>query len=519
MRKKYQQARWAEPLIFELPSSEGKCGLSIESNPEINPIGDSILGNIPEALRRKDLPNLPQLSEIEVFRHFSKLSQMNYGVNLGMYPLGSCTMKYNPKIHDLLSSLPEITRIHPNQPELSIQGALEIIYETDRWLSELTGMDKFTLQPAAGAHGEFTGILIIRAYHEKNENTHKSEIIVPDSAHGTNPATAAMCGYDVVVIPSDDSGCVDIAALETTVSEKTAGLMITNPNTLGIFEKDIMKISKIIHNVDGQLYYDGANLNGMMGYVRPGDMGFDVVHLNIHKTFSGNHGCGGGSTAGGPVGVKAHLTEFLPVPIIEYNSETCLYTINSNFPHSIGKVRSYFGNFPAILRTYAYILAMGEKGLKRVTEVAVLNANYLSHKLKDVQGITLPRGENIPRKHEIVLSLEELEKETGVSALDVSKRLLDFGFMAPTMYFPLIIHEAMMIEPTETVSREELDNYAEAIKQTVLEANSSPETVKNAPHRTCVTRLDDVRAAHPKTVTLTWRMMQNQKELLEKNKL
>ncbi|MFX1511644.1 MAG: aminomethyl-transferring glycine dehydrogenase subunit GcvPB, partial [Promethearchaeota archaeon] len=451
----YQQARWAEPLIYELPSSKGKCGLRIESNPEINPDGDSILDNIPEALRRKTLPNLPQLSEIEVFRHFSRLSQMNYGVNLGLYPLGSCTMKYNPKIHDFLSFLPEISRIHPSQPEASIQGALQIFYETDQWLSELTGMTRFSLQPSAGAHGEFTGILIIRAYHEKNGKTQKSEIIVPDSAHGTNPATATMCGYDVVVIPSDDSGCVDIAALEAAVSEKTAGLMITNPNTLGIFEKDIMRISKIIHDVGGQLYYDGANLNAMMGYVRPGDMGFDVVHLNIHKTFSGNHGCGGGFTAGGPVGVKKHLVEFLPIPIIEYNTEHGYYTWDNNRPNSIGKVRSYFGNFPAILRTYAYILAMGAEGLKRATEVAVLNANYLAHKLKKIQGISLPRGENVPRKHEIILSLEQLEKHTGVNALDVSKRLLDFGFMAPTMYFPLIIHEAMMIEPTETVSRDE----------------------------------------------------------------
>jgi len=492
----FRQAKWEEPLVFEL-SKPGRMGFTLPS-----PIED-IDVQIPQHLRRKNL-ELPELSEPEVVRHYTRLSQMNYGVDNGMYPLGSCTMKYNPKINEELANHPEVAFIHPYQDERTVQGALQIMWELEQWLKEIVGMDRFTLQPAAGANGEFTGVMIIRAYHLDRGETQRNEIIVPDSAHGTNPASAAMAGFKVVEIPSNEQGMVDIAALENAVSEKTAGIMLTNPNTLGIFEEDILEIAKIVHDAGGLLYYDGANLNGILGKARPGDMGFDVVHINLHKTFSTPHG--GGGPGSGPVGVKKHLIDYLPVPLVEFDGKR--YYLNYDLPKSIGKVKEFYGNFAVLVRALTYLKMMGRDGLREVGEVAVLNANYLAQKLKGTKGYELPHKEL--RKHEVVFSAEPMKRDTGVKTLDVAKRLLDFGLHAPTIYFPLIVHEALMIEPTETVTKEDLDAYVEALKQISKEAYTNPELVKSAPHNTTVRRLDDVLAA--KRPIITWRMYKELKE-------
>ncbi|HIP75373.1 MAG TPA: glycine dehydrogenase subunit 2, partial [Thermococcus paralvinellae] len=435
-----------------------------------------------------------------------RLSEMNYGVDSGMYPLGSCTMKYNPKINEEIAGHPKVAFIHPYQDERTVQGALQIMWELEQWLKEITGMDRFTLQPAAGANGEFTGVMIIRAYHLDKGETQRNEIIVPDSAHGTNPASAAMAGFKVIEIPSNEQGTVDLEALENAVSERTAGLMLTNPNTLGIFEEDILEIARIVHRAGGLLYYDGANLNGILGKVRPGDMGFDVVHLNLHKTFSTPHG--GGGPGAGPVGVKDFLKDYLPVPVVEYDEKKNRYYLNYDLPKSIGKVKEFYGNFAVLVRALTYLKIMGRDGLKAVSEIAVLNANYLTQKLKGTRGYGLPHKEL--RKHEVVFSAEPMKRETGVKALDVAKRLLDHGSHAPTIYFPLIVNEALMIEPTETVTREDLDHYVEVLKKISEEAYSNPEIVKGAPHNTAVRRVDDVLAA--KRPIITWRMYRQLKE-------
>ncbi|HID00253.1 MAG TPA: glycine dehydrogenase subunit 2, partial [Piscirickettsiaceae bacterium] len=398
-----------------------------------------------------------------------------------------CTMKYNPKINEEIAGHPKVAFIHPYQDERTVQGALQIMWELEQWLKEITGMDRFTLQPAAGANGEFTGVMIIRAYHLDRGETQRNEIIVPDSAHGTNPASAAMAGFKVIEIPSNEQGMVDLEALENAVSERTAGLMLTNPNTLGIFEEDILEIAKIVHRAGGLLYYDGANLNGILGKVRPGDMGFDVIHVNLHKTFSTPHG--GGGPGAGPVGVKDFLKDYLPVPIVEYDEENNCYYLNYDLPKSIGKVKEFYGNFAVLVKALTYLKIMGKDGLKAVSEIAVLNANYLTQKLKGTRGYGLPHKEL--RKHEVVFSAEPMRKETGVKALDVAKRLLDHGLHAPTIYFPLIVHEALMIEPTETVTKEDLDYYVEVLKKISEEAYSNPEIVKGAPHNTAVRRVDD----------------------------
>ncbi|ACJ15699.1 glycine cleavage system protein P, subunit 2 [Thermococcus onnurineus NA1] len=495
----FRQAKWDEPLIFEL-SRSGRVGYTLPK-----PIEDVEI-RVPEKLKRKSPLNLPELSEPEVVKHYTRLSGMNYGVDSGIYPLGSCTMKYNPKINEEIAGHPGVAYVHPYQDERTIQGALKIMWELEGWLKEITGMDRFTLQPAAGANGEFTGVMIIRAYHLDRGETQRTEMLVPDSAHGTNPASAAMAGFKVIEIPSNENGTVDLEALENAVSERTAGLMLTNPNTLGIFEDEILEIAKIVHKAGGLLYYDGANLNAVLGKIRPGDMGFDIVHLNLHKTFSTPHG--GGGPGSGPVGVKDFLKDYLPVPLVGYDEESGRYYLDYNVPKSIGKVKELYGNFAVMVRALTYLKIMGRDGLKEASEIAVLNANYLTQKLKGTRGYELPHKEL--RKHEVVFSAEPMKKETGVKALDVAKRLLDFGLHAPTIYFPLIVHEALMIEPTETVSREELDAYVEALKRISEEAYSNPELVKSAPHNTAVKRVDDVLAA--KRPIITWRMYRELKE-------
>ncbi len=488
----FRQAHWDEPLIIER-SSRGRVGFSLARM-------ESASLDVPTELVRKTPLRLPELSETEVVRHYIRLSQMNYGVDLGLYPLGSCTMKYNPKLLDKLVSTPKIQDLHPMQEAGTVQGILMILYELSEWLAEIVGLSKVSLQPAAGAHGEFTGAMIMRAFHKRNgELNRRDELIVPDSAHGTNPASAAMAGFKVVQVPSNREGCVDIQALRSSLSARTAGLMLTNPNTLGIFESDILRIAQLVHEVGGLLYYDGANLNAMLGKAKPGLMGFDIVHINIHKTFATPHG--GGGPGAGPIAVTKELERFLPVPTVERMGDR--YQLDFDRPDSIGKMRSFWGNAAVLVRAYGYILMMGAEGLEEVANVSVLNANYLARKLAQISGLELPFGGKT-RKHEFVLSASKLARETGVSAAQLSKRLLDFGIHAPTVYFPLIVDEAMMIEPTETVSREELDEAAVAFSKTCAEAYTNPEAVRNAPSNTSVTRVDEARASHPKTMQFTW---------------
>jgi glycine dehydrogenase subunit 2 len=505
----FKQASWNEPVIFDLGKKGRRGHLLPKIEDEIkNDVGD--LGSlIPAQMQRASKPELPELSEVEVMRHFLHLSEMNYGVDSGFYPLGSCTMKYNPKINDQLAAMPTISMIHPYQDESTVQGILEILYRLELWLAEITGTYEVCLHPTAGAHGEFLGTLLIRTYHKINGDDKKRvEIIIPDSAHGTNPASAAMSGFNVVVVPSDDDGRVSLGALKAAVSERTAGLMLTNPNTLGIFEKNIDEIARIVHEAGGLLYYDGANLNPLLCKARPGDMGFDIVHINIHKTFSTPHG--GGGPGAGPIGVCKELAKFLPVPRIVFDGK--FYHLNYNEPYSIGKIRGFYGNVAVLLRAYAYILSLGREGLEEVADVSVLNANYIMTKLKDVKGLTLPYDSGKPRKHECVFSAKPLKDETAVSALNISKRLLDYGIHAPTTYFPLIVDEALMIEPTETVGKEELDHFVDVMQKISNEAYTNPETVLKAPQNTAVARLDEVRASHPRTMALSWMMYQKRKQ-------
>lgn len=499
----YRQARWGEPLIFEL-SGEGKVGSAVpEAEEEIRDVVGDIEEFIPGFLIRTEPPQLPKVSEVEVVKHFIHLSQMNYGVNSGgFYPLGSCTMKYNPVINEMAASNPRLLSAHPYQEVSTVQGILEIMYKLKIWLMGLTGMDDMSLQPAAGAQGEFLGNLLISAYHKsRGALERRTEIIVPDSAHGTNPASARMAGFDVVTIPSSEKGCVDLEALEGAVSDRTAGLMLTNPNTLGIFESHIEEISEIVHEAGGLLYYDGANFNAILGKCRPGDMGFDIVHLNLHKTFSTPHG--GGGPGSGPVGVKGFLAGFLPIPVVVYDGER--YSLDYHRPHTVGKVKAFYGNTSTMVRAFAYLLSLGLEGLREVAELSVLNSNYLAKKLSRLHGLRLPYAAGKPRKHEFVLSASTLRRETGVRALDVAKRLLDYGIHSPTVYFPLIVEEALMIEPTETVPLGELDRFVEALKEISELAYSRPEEVKGAPRNTAIGRLDEARAAHPKTLCLSWR--------------
>lgn len=501
----FRQARWKEPLVFER-STPGAIAYSLPAvEKEVKTSLPKPIESIPQSLRRQTPPKLPELSEPEVLQHFVRLSQMNYCVDLGLYPLGSCTMKYNPPINERVVQHPYFSLLHPRQGDSNIQGILQILYELQHWLAEITGMEQISLQPAAGAHGEFAGALIIRAYHtERDEFSTRREIIVPDSAHGTNPASAAMAGFDVIVVPSNKDGQVDLNALQSAVSEKTAGLMLTNPNTLGLFEQEIESIATIIHEAGGLLYYDGANLNATLGLVRPGDMGFDIVHLNLHKTFATPHG--GGGPGAGPIGVKESLSPFLPIPLVSYDGNK--YYLDEKRPKSIGRVHGFLGNVPVLLKSYAYILQMGRTGLKAAAEHAVLNANYIMNCLKDVRGYSIPFAPDTWRMHEVVISAKPLLHDTGISARDVAKALLDRGLHAPTFYFPAIVEEALMIEPTETFSKEELDRFIEALHEISEQAYDNPAMVLQSPQNTAITRLDEVRAAHPRTMALSWRMHQ-----------
>ena len=458
---------------------------------------------VPENMLRTEDAGLPEVSEMQVLRHYMHLSQMNYGVNSGkIYPLGSCTMKYNPIINEILAGHPQITGVHPLQTPESTQGILKMLYNLKTYFLDITGMHDATLQPSAGAAGEWTGMMTMRAYHKDNGDLEKrTEVIIPDSAHGTNPASAVMAGFKTVEIPSNKHGLVDLEALNAAVGPNTAGLMLTNPNTIGVFESEIKEISKVIHDAGGLMYYDGANLNAIMGWCRPGDMGFDIIHSNLHKTFSTPHG--GGGPGAGPVGVKDFLADFLPVPEILENEGK--YTLNWDKPKTIGKVHGFHGNTGVSLKAYTYMITMGGRGLKESSELAVLNANYVGRILEREKGYALTYDPEKPRKHEVVLSAGPMLEDTGVSALYVSKKLLDYGLHSPTTYFPLIVPEALMIEPTESEPVEALDDFIEAMKEINDLAYTEPEEVLSAPHNTAVGKLDEARAAHPKTICLSWR--------------
>ncbi|MEO0273152.1 MAG: aminomethyl-transferring glycine dehydrogenase subunit GcvPB [candidate division WOR-3 bacterium] len=465
-------------LIFEI-SKPGRVGYTLKKfEKEVKP-------QIPENLLRKSEPELPEVPENEVVRHFIKLSILNHHVDKGFYPLGSCTMKYNPKINEFTSSLEGFTHLHPLQPYSTIQGALKLMKELENLLAEISGMDYISLQPAAGAHGEYAGIKIIRKYHELKGNPRKY-ILIPDSAHGTNPASTTLSGYQAVTIKSGPDGRIDIEDLKAHLNEDVAGFMVTNPNTLGIFENRIHEIADLVHGVGGLMYLDGANLNAFVGHIRPGDLGFDVMHFNLHKTFSTPHG--GGGPGSGPVGVKSFLEPYLPVPrIVEKDGK---YLLDYDKPYSIGRLHSFYGNFLVLIRAYTYIRMMGREYLKRVSEDAVINANYLRKKL--MEHYELPYKSTC--MHEFVLSGREFKKY-GVRTLDIAKRILDFGMHAPTVYFPLIVPEALMIEPTETETKETLDKFAEVLIQIKKEAEENPDILRKAPHTTPVKRLDDALAA------------------------
>lgn len=445
--------------------------------------------DVPEAALsrpRTEPLELPHVSETELTRHYTALAKRVHGVNDGFYPLGSCTMKYNPKINEDMANLPGFAQIHPLQPEGTVQGCLEVLDASARLLGEITGMDAMTFQPAAGAHGEFTGLLLIKAYHTHRNDTARTRIIVPDSAHGTNPASAVMAGFTVVNIPSGPDGCVDVEALRQAVGADTAGLMLTNPNTVGIFDKNILEITKIVHDAGGLCYYDGANLNAVMGVVRPGDMGFDVIHLNLHKTFSTPHG--GGGPGSGAVGCKKLLAPFLPGPVVAGDGTGC-HLVQPE--HSIGRVKNFYGNFAVAVRALTYVLTLGREGIPEAAKNAVLNANYMMKLLSEKYTMAYAG----PCMHEFVMCLQDLKDATGCSAMDIAKGLLDHGIHPPTMYFPLIVHEALMIEPTETESQETMDEVCGVFLHLWDVAHSAPQTLHDAPTRTPVRRLDEVGAA------------------------
>ena len=475
-------------LLFEI-GKEGR-GLSLL------PPCDVPETALPAGMERELPLHLPQVSENELSRHFTKLAERTHGVNKGFYPLGSCTMKYNPKLNEELAALPGFTQIHPLQPQETVQGCLAVIRETGSMLAEITGMDAFTLQPAAGAHGEFTGLLLIKAYHHARGDSARKKILVPDSAHGTNPASASMCGFEVVSIPSNEKGQVDLEALRSAAGADTAGLMLTNPNTVGLFEEQILDITRIVHEAGGLCYYDGANLNAIMGQARPGDMGFDCIHSNLHKTFSTPHG--GGGPGAGAVGCKAFLAKLLPGPVVTGSAPEG-YRMEKP-AESIGAMKQFFGNFAVVVRAYAYLLTLGKEGIPAASANAVLNANYMRKMLED----TFDVAYDTTCMHEFVVSCERLKKETGVSAMDIAKGMLDFGIHPPTMYFPLIVHEALMLEPTETEARETLDEAVAVMKELAGRAETDPESLHSAPHGTVIGRPDEVAAARNPVLRFTF---------------
>lgn len=482
--------RKEKALIFEL-SKPGRVSYSL---PELDIPEVAIAELLPKEIIREKAPEFPEVSELELMRHYTELSNRNHGVDSGFYPLGSCTMKYNPKVNEDVARYAGFNWIHPYQSEDTVQGALELMYHLQEDLKEITGMDSVTLQPAAGAHGEWTGLMLIRAYHESRGEFNRTKVIVPDSAHGTNPASATVAGFETITVKSNENGNVDVEALKEVVGKDTAALMLTNPNTLGLFEKDILELSRIVHEAGGLLYYDGANANAILGIARPGDMGFDVVHLNLHKTFSTPHG--GGGPGSGPVGVKSILEPFLPKPIVAKKDGN--YYFDHDIPQSIGRVKPYYGNFGILVRAFTYIRTMGPDGLRSVSENAVLNANYMLRRLQDYYHVPFTQH----CKHEFVLSGIK-QKKQGVRTLDIAKRLLDFGFHPPTVYFPLIVEECLMIEPTETESKETLDIFIDTLIQIAKEAETEPEKVLAAPHTTVVGRLDEVTAARKPILKFT----------------
>jgi glycine dehydrogenase subunit 2 len=473
-----------EPVIYEL-GVPGRQGTRL---PELDVPAREVSELLPGIAT--GVPDLPEVNELEAVRHFVRLSQKNHGIDVGFYPLGSCTMKYNPKINEEIARLPGITAIHPYQDEAEVQGALALLYRLERLLCVIGGMDRATLQPPAGAQGEFTGLLIARAHFRRRGETGRDTVITPSSAHGTNPATATRCGFRIQEIPANDRGRVDLPALRAAANERTAAIMLTNPNTLGLFEDEILEIAVIVHGAGGLLYCDGANMNAILSHARPGDMGFDLMHFNLHKTFSTPHG--GGGPGAGPVAVKAFLADYLPAPVVEPVGPGGAegYRLNDDLPHSIGKVHGYLGNFGILARAYAYIRTLGDRGLQEASTLAVLNANYLAHLLRD--DFSFPYGARC--MHEFVLSADR-QKAAGSSALEIAKRLMDFGFYPPTVYFPTIVKEAMMIEPTETETPETLERFAQAMRRIAREAREAPHLLHEAPHDTPVGRLDEARAA------------------------
>ncbi|MDY0074354.1 MAG: aminomethyl-transferring glycine dehydrogenase subunit GcvPB [Acholeplasmataceae bacterium] len=472
--------KYYNKLIFEM-SKSGRIGYNLQSKdiPEVS---------LPKHLQRETKANLPEVSELDVVRHYTNVSQKNFGVENGFYPLGSCTMKYNPKINDELASLSGFANIHPLQPQETLQGLLKIYYELQLMLSEISGLKAYSLNPFAGAHGELAGLMIIKAYHEKNKDFKRNKIIIPDSAHGTNPASASVCGFETIEIKSNPDGTINLEALRSALSDETAGLMLTNPNTAGVFEKDITEISTLVHQAGGLLYYDGANLNALLGKAKPGDMGFDITHINLHKTFSTPHG--GGGPGSGPVGVCEKLVDFLPNPIVLKEGQRYVFSEAKN---SIGALGLFFGNASVYIRAYVYIMSFGHEHLSDIGPMAVLNANYIKDSLKDVFELPID-GHCL---HEFVFDGLK-DQSSGVKTLDIAKRLLDYGFHAPTIYFPLIFSQSMMIEPTEVESKETLDEFIHVMRQIVKEAKETPELLKTAPHNTIVRRLDEAKAArHP----------------------
>ncbi|GCE48277.1 glycine dehydrogenase subunit 2 [Thermosporothrix hazakensis] len=477
-----------EKLIFE----KGAPGRRASNMPAMDVPTETIEDLVPAHLLRQEEAPLPEVSEIEVVRHYTHLSQRNFGVDTGFYPLGSCTMKYNPKVNEDMAGLPGFAHIHPLQPAEQVQGAIQLVYELEQYLAEIAGMTRVTLQPSAGAHGELTGLMLIKAYHQSRGEGHRHLVLIPDNAHGTNPASATLAGYKSVELKSDKAtGGVDMDHLRQILdahANDIAAIMLTNPNTLGLFEANILEIARLVHEAGGQLYYDGANANAVMGITRPGDMGFDVVHFNLHKTCSTPHG--GGGPGAGPIGVKEHLVPFLPGPL-PAKDEQGRYYWQEVGPQSIGKVRANLGNFGVLVRAYTYIRSNGPDGLRHVSESAILNANYVKHGLSEDYEIYYPHI----CQHEFVATARRQKEESGVTAMDIAKRLLDFGMYAPTTYFPLIVPEALMIEPTETETRETLDTFIAVMKQIAEEARTNPELVKTAPHTTVVGRLDQALAA------------------------
>jgi len=506
----FRQASWDEPLIHELDN--GRRGLTfVGLLEEFRQLMGEL--SIPPSILREEPPQLPEVSEVEVIRHYTRLSEMSYGVDNGPVPLGSCTMKYNPKVALRYAFDERLQLIHPLEPEDRYQGVLRALYELQQWLAAIVGMDFCSLGVSAGAQGELAGVLTVKRYHElKGQTDLKTEIIVPDSAHGTNPASAAMAGFKVVEIPTAEDGNMDYEAFRAALGPQTAGLMLTNPSTLGLFEESILRVADDVHAVDGLLYYDGANLNGIIGRARPGDMGFDIAHLNLHKTFSTPHG--GGGPGAGPICVKdrevtngVRLKDLVPGSFVYYDEKSGLYRLAYRGPASRGSLSHFLGNLPQLIWSYVYILSLGPQGLREVGEVSVINTNYfLARVLGETKGYSLPYAKGRPRKHEAVISASPLAEKYGVTAEDVSKALLDAGFYAPTIYFPLIVKEALMVEFTESETKENIDKYVERLKEIEQLAASDPGKLKASPVNTSSQRVDAVRASHPRTVTPTYRV-------------